>query len=46
MEAGVIRSLEVEDASPTSRALVTLQRWVEWIAEKEVERITAKRRRY
>jgi hypothetical protein len=25
---------------------VTLQRWVEWIAEKEVERITAKRRRY
>jgi hypothetical protein len=41
MEAGVIRSLEVEDASPTSTALMTLQRWMECIAEKEVERITA-----
>ena len=46
MEAGVIRSLEVEDASPTSIALMTLQRWMERIAEKEVERITAKCRRY
>jgi hypothetical protein len=46
MEAGVIRSLEVEDASPTSTALMTLQRWMERVAEKEVERITAKRRRY
>jgi hypothetical protein len=46
MEAGVIRSIEVEDASPTSTALMTLQRWVERIAEKEVERITAKCRRY
>jgi hypothetical protein len=46
MEAGVIRSLEVEDASPTSTALMTLQRWVERIAEKEVDRITAKCRRY
>jgi hypothetical protein len=46
METGVIRSLEVEDASPTSTALMTLQRWVERIAEKEVERITAKCRRY
>jgi hypothetical protein len=46
MEAGVIRSLEVEDASPTSAALMTLQRWMERIAEKEVERITAKCRRY
>jgi hypothetical protein len=36
----------VEDASPTSTALVTLQRWVERIAEKEVGRITAKRQRY
>jgi hypothetical protein len=26
MEAGVIRSLEVEDASPTSTAIMTLQR--------------------
>jgi hypothetical protein len=46
MEAGVIRSLEVEDASPTSTALMTLQRWMERIAEKEVECITAKCRRY
>jgi hypothetical protein len=42
----VIRSLEVEDASPTSTALMTLQRWMERIAEKEIERITAKCRRY
>jgi hypothetical protein len=46
MEAGVIRSLEVEDASPTSTALMTMQRWVERLAEKEVERITTKCRRY
>jgi hypothetical protein len=46
MEAGVIRSLEVEDASPTSTALMPLQRWMERIAEKEVERITAKCQRY
>lgn len=46
MEAGGIRSLEVEDASPTSTALMALQRWMERIAEKEVERITAKCRRY
>jgi hypothetical protein len=46
MEAGVIRSLEVEDASPTSTALMTLQRWIERIAEREVERITAKCLRY
>jgi hypothetical protein len=46
MEAGVIHSLEVEDASPTSTALMTLQRWMERIAEKEVDRITAKCRRY
>jgi hypothetical protein len=46
METGVIRSLEVEDASPTSTALMTLQRWMERVAEKEVGRITAKCRRY
>ena len=46
MEAGVIRSLEVEDASPTSTALMIMRRWMERIAEKEVERITAKCRRY
>jgi hypothetical protein len=46
MEAGVIRSLEVEDASPTSTALMTLQRWMERIAERKVEHITAKCRRH
>ncbi len=46
MEAGVIRSLEVEDASPTSAALLTLRRWVERIAEKEVERLAVKCARY
>jgi hypothetical protein len=46
MEAGVVRSLEVEDASDTSTALLTLQRWMERVAEREVERITAKCRRY
>jgi hypothetical protein len=43
---GVVKSLEVEDASPTSAALMTLQRWVEKVAEREVERITAKGQRY
>src|SRR5262249_23104011 len=46
MEAGVLRSLEVEDASPTSAALQTLARWMERVAEKEVERLTAKCARY
>jgi hypothetical protein len=46
MEAGVIRSLEIEAASATSTALMTLQRWMERIAEREVERITAKCRPY
>jgi hypothetical protein len=46
MEAGAIRSLEVEDASPTTTAFMTLQRWIERIANKEVERITVKCRRY
>jgi hypothetical protein len=43
---GVAKSLEVEDASPTSAALTTLQRWMETVVEKEVARITAKCRRY
>jgi hypothetical protein len=44
--SGVICSLEVEDASPTSTALLTLQRWTERIAEKEMGRLTAKCQRY
>ena len=46
MALGVVKSLEVEDASPTSAALMTLQRWMEKVAEKEVARITAKCQRY
>ena len=42
----MIQSLEVEDASPTSAALMTLQRWMERVVEKEVARITAKCQRY
>jgi hypothetical protein len=43
---GVVKSLEVEDASPTPAALMTLQRWMEKVVEKEVARITAKCERY
>ena len=43
---GVIKSLEVEDASPTSAALLTLQRWMEKVVEKEAERITANCQHY
>jgi hypothetical protein len=39
-------SLEVEDASPTSAALQALQRWVEVIAEREMDKIAAKCARY
>jgi hypothetical protein len=39
---GVVQSLEVEDASPTSAALMMLQRWMEKVVEKEVARITTK----
>jgi hypothetical protein len=43
---GVLKSLEVVDASPASAALLALQRMVERVAEKEVARITAKCARY
>jgi hypothetical protein len=46
MALGVVSSLEVEDASPASAALLTLQRWMEKVVEKEVARITAKCQRY
>jgi hypothetical protein len=39
---GVVKSLEVEDASPVSAALLTLQRWVEQVAEREAERLAAR----
>jgi hypothetical protein len=35
---GVVKSLEVEDASPTSAALLALRRWVERVAEAESRR--------
>jgi hypothetical protein len=46
MALGVVKSLEVKDASPTSAALMTLQRWMEKVVENEVARITAKCQRY
>jgi hypothetical protein len=46
MALGVVKSLEVEDASPTSAALMALQRWMEQVVGKEVARITAKCQRY
>jgi len=39
---GVVKSLEVEDASPTSAALMALQRWMERVAEAESERVAAR----
>lgn len=46
MQLGVVSSLELEDASPASAALLALQRWVERIAEREMARIPAKCERY
>jgi hypothetical protein len=46
LAVGIVTSLEVEDASPAAAALMTLQRWVERVVEKEMERITAKCQRY
>jgi hypothetical protein len=46
MALGVVKSLEVEDASPTSAALMALQSWMEKAVEKEMGRITAKCQRY
>jgi hypothetical protein len=34
-----VKSLEAEDASPVSAALLTLQRWVDRIAEGESHRL-------
>ena len=46
LQLGIVSSLEVEDASPTSAALAALQRWVEVIAEREMDKIAAKCARY
>lgn len=42
LQLGVVSSLEVEDISPTSAALAALHRWVELIAEREMDKIAAK----
>jgi hypothetical protein len=39
---GVVKSLEVEDASPASAALLMLRRWVERVAEAESYRAAAR----
>jgi hypothetical protein len=39
---GVVKSLEVEDASPTCAALQTLRQWVERVAEAEGRRAAAR----
>ncbi len=46
MLLGVIASLEVEDASPTSAALAALSKWVDEAARREAERAAARRARY
>jgi len=39
---GVVKSLEVEDASPTSAALLALHRWVEKVADAEERRLATR----
>jgi hypothetical protein len=46
LQLGVLSSLEIEDASPTSAALHALQRRVVIIAEREMDKIAAKCARY
>jgi hypothetical protein len=46
MLLGVVASLEVEDASPTSAALAALSKWMDETARREAERAEARRARY
>ncbi len=46
MLLGVVASLELEDASPTSAALAAMSKWVDEAAQREAERATARRARY
>jgi hypothetical protein len=46
MLLGVIASLELEDASPTSATLAALSQWVDSAARREAERAEARRTRY
>jgi hypothetical protein len=43
---GVVKSLEVEDASPSAAALLMLQRWVERVADAESQRAASRCRYY
>jgi len=45
LQVGVLSSLEVEDASPTSAALAELERWSSALLEKEAARAEARRAR-
>ena len=46
MLLGVIASLELEDASPTSAALAAISTWVDEAARREAERAEARRAHY
>jgi hypothetical protein len=46
LSIGVVKSLEVEDASPTSAAFLVLQKWAEQVTSREAERADARRARY
>jgi hypothetical protein len=46
MLLGVIASLELEDASPTSAALAAISKWVDEASRREAERAEARRTRY
>jgi hypothetical protein len=46
MLLGVIASLELEDASPTSADLAAISQWVDEAARREAERAAARRARY
>jgi hypothetical protein len=46
MLLGVIASLELEDASPTSAALAAISKWVDEAARREAERAEARRAHY
>jgi hypothetical protein len=46
MLLGVVASLELEDASPTSAALAALSKWVNEAARREAERAASRHARY
>lgn len=46
MELGLVKSLEVEDASPVSAALAEIERWSARLLEKEEARVLVRRSHY